>query len=58
MAVDVDVLAVLDELVLHRLLEVAAGGAELREPVDDVLDEGEPVGSVVVMADSPNQLTA
>jgi hypothetical protein len=30
--------AVLDELVAHLLLEIVAGGAELRQPVDDVLD--------------------
>jgi hypothetical protein len=37
--VDVDVAVVLDELVAHRFLKLVAGGAELGEPIDRVLDE-------------------
>jgi carbamate kinase len=47
--VDADVVAVLDELVAHLLLEVVAGGAELRQPVEDVLHQVEPVQAVRVV---------
>src|ERR1700722_488735 len=39
LAVDIDVLAMFDELVAHHLSQVFAGGAELRGPVDDVVDQ-------------------
>jgi hypothetical protein len=38
---------VLDELVLHRLFQVAAPGTQLGQPVDHVLDQVEPVQVVL-----------
>ena len=43
----VDVKAVFDEFVGHRLLQVVAGRAELGQPVDDVCDEVEAVQAVL-----------
>ena len=37
----------LDEVVLHRLFQVAPRGAQLRQPVDHVLNEVEPVEAVL-----------
>ena len=43
----VDVALVLDELVVDHLLQVAALRAQLREPVDHILDQVEPVDPVL-----------
>jgi len=43
LTVRVDVALVLDELVVDHLLQVAALRAQLREPVDHILDQVEPV---------------
>jgi len=47
LAVGVDVSGVFDEFVRHGLFEVVAGGAELREAVDDVADEMETIEFVL-----------
>ena len=38
---------VLDELVLHLLLQVGALGTQVRQPIDDVLHQMEPVQVVL-----------
>ena len=43
----VDVLLVLDELVLHHLLQVGPLGAQLRQAIDHVLHQVEPVQVVL-----------
>jgi hypothetical protein len=43
----IDETSVLDELVLHGLLQVAPRGPQLREAIDHVLDEVEPVEAVL-----------
>ena len=47
LAVLVDVLLVLDELVLHHLLQVGPLGAQLRQAIDHVLHQVEPVQVVL-----------
>ena len=43
LAVLVDVLLVLDELVLNHLLQRCAARAQLRQPIDHILHQVEPV---------------
>jgi hypothetical protein len=43
----VDVVFVLDELVLHLLLQIGALGTQVWQPIDDVLHEMEPIQVVL-----------
>ena len=43
----VDVVFVLDELVLHLLLQIGALGTQVGQPIDDVLHQMEPVQVVL-----------
>ena len=47
MSVLVDVLLMLDELVLHCLLQIRAFSSQFRQPIDDVLHQVEPVQLVL-----------
>ena len=43
----VDVLLMLDELVLHHLLQIGSLGTQMRQPIDHVLHEMKPVQVVL-----------